>query len=661
MAPEISKYNQFLITDQGDLAIQFEDFSRKARIPILDWENITEVAELSSDKFIQIILYLSHPFLQKNIKNLVNILKFHPTLLVSIIIIGPLDLPVEELGLEDEHLYTIVPKDSPKKYVARTLLNALGKLMMTKEGFELQRKLGSTSNEISKLTKIGRSLAYEKDFTKLLREILNSAIEISNSDGGSLYLVEDDASGNPVNLRFKISAMDLDSEEFTLPIDKKSIAGYVATTGVKLNIPDVYKIPSSEEYKFNSSFDDKHNYHCRSMLTVPMKNHENQIIGVVQLINRKKNWKQKLSLEELKTDAVLPYDKYSEELVMAVAGQAAMAIQNNNLIRDIENLFEGFVTASVSAIESRDPTTSGHSFRVALLTTTLAEALNQTPNGKYGNIHFGVTQMREIRYASLLHDFGKVGVREKVLVKAKKLEEYDLALIQARFKYVQKDLELQHERQINKYLIDHGKDGFESFKNETTEKMKEELSGIKRMIDAILKANEPTILEESHSQLLEQIFRTNYSTTDGEQITLLHPGEYNYLKIRKGTLDETERKEIESHVSYTFQFLSKIPWTSGLKNVPNIAHAHHEKLNGRGYPLGLKEEQIPIQSKMMAISDIFDALTDKDRPYKRAVPLDKALDILQMEVNDNHLDAELFNIFINARVFDSVISIKANA
>ncbi|HNI27302.1 MAG TPA: HD domain-containing phosphohydrolase, partial [Leptospiraceae bacterium] len=375
-------------------------------------------------------------------------------------------------------------------------------------------------------------------------------------------------------------------------------------------------------------------------------------IGVIQLINRKKNFHQKLTLEQMKGSEVIAFDKYSEELVMSVAGQAAVAIQNNNLIQEIETLFEGFVTAAVSAIEARDPTTSGHSFRVADLTVGLAEVVDRLDTGLFREISFNSEQMKEIRYASLLHDFGKVGVREKVLVKAKKLESYELDIIRWRFHYILKDIEYRTAQKKLEYLKKNGSEGFFEYELSLDLEHSQQSEKLKEWLNIIVRCNEPTILEEASSQVLLDIAKNNYRFMDGNVQPLLTADELNYLSIKKGSLDFVERKEIESHVEHTFQFLSKIPWTPGLKMVPSIAHAHHEKLDGTGYPRGLVSFEIPVQSKMMTISDIFDALTDKDRPYKKAVPLERALDILKMEVKDEHVDGELLNIFIEAKVYE---------
>jgi len=650
-----SSDSKYIITDDPFFEGKISDFSKKLKTKVLSLSDLPNTDFDSQGKIIKLLFYISRYELENKHKEIHQFLKENPTIMSNIIVRAPIDYTgYMALSIEEELFFTNVPDDAPLVFLIKNLVNAFTSLQMIVDKFELQKRINVSTNEISKLTKIGISLANEKDFTKLLRDILNSAREISNSDSGSLYLVEKDERGNPRNLRFKISALDLNSDEFILPINKKSIAGYVAFTGKQLNIPNVYELSGKEEYKFNSDFDRMSNYYSKSMLVVPMKDHHDEVVGVIQLINRKKNFQTKLTLDEMKSSSVLDYDKYSEELVMAVAGQAAVAIQNNNLVHEIETLFEGFVTASVSAIESRDPTTSGHSFRVAQYTVGLAESVNGVQVGRFKDVHFNESQIKEIRYASLLHDFGKVGVREKVLVKAKKLEDYELDLIRWRFQFILKDVEAKLAQKKIEYLKKHGNNGYPQFEKSIELEYTLEKEKLEEMVRVITDSNEPTILEEGNSNFLEEISKMSYHTTDGNQLSLLLPKEFNFLSIRRGSLDFEERREIESHVEHTFQFLSKIPWTRELKMVPSIAHGHHEKLNGSGYPRGLSAVEIPVQAKMMAIADIFDALTDQDRPYKKAVPLDRAFDILKMEVRDQHIDGDLLDLFIESRAYEKI-------
>jgi HD-GYP domain-containing protein (c-di-GMP phosphodiesterase class II) len=514
--------------------------------------------------------------------------------------------------------------------------------------------------ELTELTRVGVALTQERDLAKLLDMILTQARRHTNSDAGSIFLAErTDDDGPPRKLRFKVSQnsslQNLPFSEFTVAVDHGSLSGYVAATGQPLVIADVYLLPEDVTYKQNRGFDEKFGYRTKSMLVLPMRTHKDEVIGVVQLINRKRNPEVILANEVIVEQQVMPYDQRSVELVSALASQAAVAIENSLLYEDIEKLFEGFVKASVTAIESRDPTTSGHSERVATLTVGLAEAVVQAGAGAYKNQKFSRTQLRELRYAGLLHDFGKVGVREQVLVKQKKLYPWDLDIIRHRFAYLLQSADLQFERERASYLNTHGEKNYEEAATRLNHIRRTKREELQKYLDSIVRANEPTVLPEGSFDELRDINERTYIDFDGVERPLLRDDELRFLMIRKGNLDDTERREIESHVSHTFEFLGNIPWTRELKGIPTIAYGHHEKLNGRGYPRKISADDIPVQTRMMTISDIFDALTATDRPYKRAVPYERALDILNMEAKDGMIDKDLLTTFIDARVFESVM------
>jgi HD-GYP domain-containing protein (c-di-GMP phosphodiesterase class II) len=516
-------------------------------------------------------------------------------------------------------------------------------------------------SELTELTRVGVALSQERDLQILLDMILTQARRITSSDAGSLYLAErTDDGGAPKLLRFKVaqnsSLPNLPFSESTVTVDHGSLSGYVAATGQPLVIADVYLLPEDVTYKQNRTFDEKFGYRTKSMLVLPMRTHKDEVIGVLQLINRKRTIDAMLSSESVVEREVVPYDTRSVELVNALASQAAVAIENSLLYEDIEKLFEGFVTAAVTAIEQRDPTTSGHSGRVARLTVDLAKAVDRGGPGKYRDVKFTATQLRELRYAGLLHDFGKVGVREQVLVKQKKLYPWNLDVIRHRFAYLLQAADLQFERERANYLVAHGEKNYKEASAHLNEIRKARRDELQHFLDSIVRANEPTVLPEGSFDELHDINQRMYVDFDGVERPLLHDDELRFLMIRKGNLDDQERREIESHVTHTFRFLEQIPWTRELKGIPTIAYGHHEKLNGRGYPRRVTGDDIPVQTRMMTISDIFDALTATDRPYKRAVPYERALDILNMEAKDGMLDPDLLSAFIDAKVYLSVMS-----
>ncbi|MBV8547025.1 MAG: GAF domain-containing protein [Acidobacteria bacterium] len=515
---------------------------------------------------------------------------------------------------------------------------------------QLERQLIERTRELRELSEVGIALSTERDHSVLLTTILSKARELSRSDAGSLYLL-DQVDGEKV-LRWKLAQNDSIKvgafEEMVLPITRRSLAGWVALTGDTLVIDDAYALPADAEYSINRSFDEANHYLTRSMLVFPMVTHVGELVGVLQLINRRKtNAPQKLTAATVPSE-VVPFDTETVDLMRSLAAQAAVAVENNLLYKSIERLFEGFVTAAVTAIEQRDPTTSGHSFRVADLTVELARVVDRDDE-KYGAVHFTSEQVREIRYASLLHDFGKVGVREQVLVKEKKLYPLQLETLRNRFEFAMKVAENDANRRKLEFLLQHGHEAFKEFGARTDEELREQLAKMQKDFAFITKSNEPTVLPEGEFQYLQQLAEEEFGD---DRRRLLNPEEVRILSIRKGNLDAVERSEIESHVTHTFNFLQKIPWTKDLSAVADIAYAHHEKLNGRGYPRKLLADAIPIQSRMMTVSDIYDALTANDRPYKRAISTERALDILKMEVGDGLLDAGLVNIFIEAKVFE---------
>ena len=555
-----------------------------------------------------------------------------------------------------------LPGNAPPGVVAATLRGAFRHAAGITSERNAREVAAQRYHEMTELTRVGAALSTERDLTTLLGMILGQSRRLANADAGSIYLAERHADGSkPTSLTFKstqnATLADLPFSEYTVPIDRKSIAGYVAATGEPLVIEDVYDLADDVGYSFNRSFDEKFGYRNKSMLVLPMRTHRDEVVGVIQLINRKLDPDALLTSPEIVEREVRPFDARSVEVVTALASQAAVAIENSLLYEDIERLFEGFVKAAVTAIEQRDPTTSGHSGRVATLTVALAEAVDRGgATGAYQSLRFSRAELRELRYASLLHDFGKVGVREQVLVKQKKLYSWDLGAIRHRFAFLQQQTEIEFERERANYLLVHGAGSYQQAVTQLDEQRRERLEQLQRYLDAVTAANEPTILAERNFQALREVGDQKYIDFDGVERPLLADQELRFLMIERGNLDERERREIESHVTHTYEFLERIPWTRELKGIPLIAYGHHEKLNGRGYPRQVPAAQIPVQTRMMTISDIYDALTATDRPYKRAVATVRAIDILHEEAKAGMLDAALLEAFVGARVFELVDS-----
>jgi HD-GYP domain-containing protein (c-di-GMP phosphodiesterase class II) len=551
-------------------------------------------------------------------------------------------------------VFAYLASGASSRVVERTLDAAFQNIELSQRERAAREALRIAEREREELNQIGMALSTQRDISSLLSLILAKAREITGADAGSLYLVEEEAEGRR-HLRFMLTqndSFDFPFQEFVMPLAEDSMAGYTALRGEVLNFADAYKIPSGRPYRFNDRYDRESGYRTRSLLTLPMKNAKGEVLGVLQLINSKRKPKARLENSEEVSRQVQPFRERAVHLALSLASQAAVAYENRKLYHEIETLFEGFVSAAVTAIEQRDPTTSGHSLRVASYTQELAEVVDAASSGPYAAAHFGREQMKEIRYAALLHDFGKVGVREEVLVKAKKLYPLQLDVVRQRFDYIRKEVEASTvRRKLQVYLERDRGDALAEIAR-LSEDFDQRLKRIEDYARFILQANEPTLLEKTASQKLREIGGQSFSDPKGMERPYLNPDELRLLSIPKGSLDASERLEIESHVVHTFNFLKQIPWTKGLREIPEIARAHHEKLNGTGYPYKLHGDEIPLPTKMMTICDIFDALTASDRPYKRAVPVDRALAILEDCVRANEIDSELFRLFREARVYE---------
>lgn len=506
--------------------------------------------------------------------------------------------------------------------------------------------------EIGEFIEIARAMANEREIDKLLALILEKSRFITSADAGSIYVVEgDDPEIARRTLHFKFAQNDsvsFDASEFTLPITTQSIAGYVALTNEPLNIGDVYRLPPDAPYGFDRSFDEKLGYRTKSILCAPLPSRRGEVIGVIQLINRKRDAGATLLDTADGADHVIDFGPRSEGMLTTLASLAGIALENAILYAENQRMLEGFVRASVEAIEQRDPTTSGHSIRVAEMTVALAEAVERTERGVYGNVEWTADELRELEYASLLHDFGKIGVREEVLVKTKKLYPYELLLVRERFAVAVRSAEVE---MLQRKLALRA-DGNDAELVLALEREFEDRRGrIEAAFQIVSEANEPKVLSGGDYAMLEAVARETYRDHHGNVHTLLSADEVACLSVPRGSLTASEFDEIRSHVVHTYEFLSAIPWGRNFRRVAQIARAHHERLDGTGYPRRLKGSEIPVQSKIMAVSDIFDALTAADRPYKKAVPLERALDILGMEVSEGHVDGELVRIFTDAHVW----------
>jgi HD-GYP domain-containing protein (c-di-GMP phosphodiesterase class II) len=512
----------------------------------------------------------------------------------------------------------------------------------------LRREHDHRQGLLEGLNAIGVRLTAERDTDALLALVLTTARQITRSDAGSLYLVETGEDGTR-RLRFKLAQNDsvpIAFDEFTLDLDQRSIAGHVALTGDLVALDDAYVVPEGYRFRINRDFDAHARYRTRSMLVVAMRTPAGEIIGVLQLINCKRNPARRLTSPALAAAETVPYAPEYQDVAASLASQAAVAVENSRLYGSIQSLFEGFVSASVTAIEARDPATSGHSFRVADLATAVAEAVDRVDDGPLRVVRFTSDAMRELRYAALLHDFGKVGVREEVLVKAKKLHPWHVELLRQRGELIKRGLELKYARRAMRALLARRHDELASTSAAWEAELAAEMAEVDRQLKMIETANEPALLPDGSIEDLAALTLPTFDDGRGEPVALLTADEARVLSIARGSLTPEEYRDIQSHVVHTFQFLRQIPWTRELRRVPAIARAHHEKLDGSGYPDGMRGDAIPLASRILTIVDIFDALTATDRPYKPAVPVEHALDILHHQARSGKLDPRLLDVFV---------------
>lgn len=477
-------------------------------------------------------------------------------------------------------------------------------IQLQQEKKRLEIGLLQKERQTKRLLESALHLSAGVDFERLCEQVLSIIRELTNAEGSSLSIVDPNQKGFLIFKNVQNERLQLELGEFQIAIDETSIIGACAYRKDIIHLSDVYQIPENETFQFNRKVDQETGYRTRAVLCVPLIKLGGELIGVIQILNKKSG--RDFSEEDI-------------EMGKALSAHIAAGLEKALLYDNIEQLFEGFIRASVTAIESRDPSTSGHSERVAKYTENIAHAVTDSDHKAFRGKNFSDQHLKEIRYASLLHDFGKIGVAEQVLQKAKKLYPTELEQVQLRFQI----LKAAHPKEA-----DH----------------------IEEVWQSIINANEPSILKEDIKEKLENFLNKTYQVFD-EELPLLKEGEFKKLIIPKGSLSSEERRQIESHVTHTRNFLDKIPWTSTLSHVPAIAGAHHERLNGSGYPHGWPQDKIPYESQMMAVADVYDALTARDRPYKPAVAHDKAIQILRAMVNSEELNSDIVQLFEEKNLF----------
>ncbi len=503
---------------------------------------------------------------------------------------------------------------------------------------------------IKQLTQIGLALSSEKDISKLLENIVVQARDLSNADAGTLYIMEDDKKF----LRFEILQNDsmnirmggTSSFEITLPKvplyadngqpNHANVSSYTAITGNIVNIPDVYE---AEGFDFTGprKYDQSTGYRSKSMLVIPLRNHENDIIGVLQLLNA----------QDRDTGEVVAFSPEYVDLIGSLASQAAVALTNTLLIQDLKDLFQSFIRSIATAIDAKSPYTRGHIDRVVELTMMIAEAINEAADGPFKDTFFNEDEIEEMRIAAWMHDVGKITTPEHVVNKSTKVETiFDrIHLVETRFGLIAEQIKADYLNQKLQMLT---KGPVESPALDAVDhQCALTLKQLNADLEFVKLCNSPgEFLQDESVARIRQIAAQTYFFNSAET-PYLTADEVENLCIRKGSLTAVERDKIQDHATMTLKMLKELPFPKKYANVAEYASGHHEKLDGSGYPRGLSEDQLSLQSKIMAVADIFEALTAKDRPYKKPMRLSQAIKILGFMEKDRHIDSTVLNIFLN--------------
>ncbi|MBC8384461.1 MAG: GAF domain-containing protein [Candidatus Cloacimonetes bacterium] len=500
------------------------------------------------------------------------------------------------------------------------------------------------------LVEIGKALSAEKDLDVVFEMIIEKAREFTNADGGSIYILTPDEK----TLQFKIIHTDTlnwrmggtSGNPITLPDipiiredghpNLMNVCSYVAYTGKAVNIPDVY---FAENFNFANTkiIDKENNFRSKSMLVLPMRNHENDIIGVLSLINAMENGK------------VVSFSRDIEEITEALASQAAVALTNSILINELEELLESFIRSIAHGMGIKSPPTGNHIRRVEELTMNIAHAINSEQSGKFRRICFDNDELKELRIAAWMHDIGKITTPEFIFKKATKLQTiFDrIDLLETRFKLIKASKEKEF---LNKKI------------DLMSEKKEECIPGLENEYDLQMKKLENEIiflkdvntgkefLSNEKTEKIKFIGKKKY-VLDGQEFPYLEENEVENLIINKGTLTLKEKQVMDNHANVSYEMLHELPFPKKMKNIPIYASGHHEKLDGSGYPLGLKASQLPLQTRILAIADVFDALTAHDRPYKEGNKLSESMAIVEKMVKDNLLDKNVFEIFKTHKIY----------
>ena len=531
-------------------------------------------------------------------------------------------------------------------------------LMLDRVVAEVRGFAERKSAEISRLSDIGIALSAERNLDRLLERIMDEARRFTNADAGTLYMVQKNPETGEPELKFEILHNDsmetrmggTSGEAITLPPvpmlkggepSHSNVSAYVANTGETVDIPDVY---TAEGFDFTGprKYDQMTGYRTKSMLVAPMRNHEDEIIGVLQLINS----------QDPASKEVMRFATEYEDLIRSLASQAAIAVTNASLIADLQEMFESLIQLVATAIDEKSAYTGGHIERVAGMTVKIAETMNGITEGEFADVHFSPDELKELRIAAWLHDIGKITTPEYVVDKGTKLETiFDrVELVKVRFALIRRSIEAAAmEKKVALYRSGKADDAKIAAVDERLTGLLAELDSDIAFVVEVNTGGE--FLQDEAIERLENIAAKTFPTAEGDQ-NYLTENELDNLKIRKGTLTEEEREVINNHVVATIKMLGEIPFPKKMSNVVEYAGAHHEKLNGTGYPNGLSADDLAVQSRILCLADVCEALTARDRPYKPAMPLEKAFQILGFMVKDGEIDPQILDMFLEQRVYE---------
>ena len=506
---------------------------------------------------------------------------------------------------------------------------------------------------LKEITRIGTALSVEKNIHKLLEMIVDEARSLTNADAGTLYILDKDNNC----LRFQILQSDsmavrlggtsgkkVDLPSVPLTDDQgnpnhTNVSSHVALTGETISIPDVYDA-AGFDFSGPREYDKTTGYRSKSMLVIALQNHENEIIGVLQLLNA----------QDSASRQVISFSPDDIELVVSLASQAAVALTNSQLIQNLTDLFYAFIKSIATAMDEKSPFTGGHINRVVNLTMMIAQLINDTNQPPFDRIHFNEDEMEELRLASWMHDIGKITTPEIIVDKATKLHAFidRIEFIRTRFELIATTIENDFlKRKLELTAEGAWNAGMHTKLDEVKARQQEQLS---KDFDFLKRINQGTeFLDDKKVEQLNVIAAKTYQH-NGHQKPYLDADELKNLSIRKGTLTQEEREIIENHAEVTFKMLNELPFPKMYEMVPEYAAGHHEKLDGSGYPRHLREDQLPLQSRIMAVADIFEALTAKDRPYKKPMKLSQAIKVLSILKKERHIDPNLHDLVVNSEL-----------